>query len=105
MAFKWPRKAIIVMIIFIILTPLGILATGEAWGEWDISEWPVSNSWKNVATKIASIWSAPLPDYNIPSWESGILPYIGYIVSGVIGVIILIFVTYFIGYLIVRRKK
>jgi len=104
MAYKWPRKAIIIMIIFIILTPLGILATGEAWGEWDISDWPVSNSWKSIASNIASIWNAPLPDYNLPNWESGILPYIGYIISGVIGVVMLIFVTYIICYLIIKRR-
>ena len=101
---KWPKRAIIVMAIFIILTPLGILATGEAWGEWDISDWPVPKSWKSIATRIARIWNAPFQDYSLPSWNSGALQYIGYIISAVIGTVILIAVVYAIGYFMARRR-
>ena len=101
---KWPKKAIIIMIFFTVLTPLGILASGEAWGEWDISDWSVSNNWKSIASKLANLWSAPLSDYNLPNWDTGILPYIGYIFSAIIGTSILIVLAYVLGLLMVRRK-
>lgn len=97
------RKALIVLLILILLTPLGLLAPGTAWGEWDIAEWNVSESWKSVAEKIAGIWSAPLPDYNIPGWEEGILPYIGYIISAVIGTVLVVLVSMAIGRALARR--
>jgi len=100
-----PKKALIVLLIFIFLTPLGLLAPGEAWGEWDISSWNVSNSWKSVAEGFASLWNAPLSDYNVPGWEEGFLPYLGYIISGIVGVILIIVVTTVVGKALAGREK
>jgi cobalt/nickel transport protein len=97
------RKAIVVLAILILLTPLGLLAPGTAWGEWDISEWNVSESWKSVAEKMANIWSAPLPDYNLPGWEEGALPYLGYIISAIIGVVLIVLITIAIGRILARK--
>ena len=72
--------------ILIAATPLGLLTTGSAWGEWgaeDLSEMlgyvpsQIANGWE---------WSAFMPDYSI-----GALPEAcGYILSAVIGVALLI---------------
>ena len=99
------RRSILILFILIILTPLGLIAGGEAWGEWDISKWPVPDSWRNVASKLAEVYVAPLSGYNIPGWNNGILPYIGYILSAFIGTTILIILTYIIGYLVIKGKR
>ncbi len=99
-----PKKALIVLLIFIFLTPLGLLAPGEAWGEWDISSWNVSKTWKSIAESFSNIWNAPLSDYNVPGWEKGILPYIGYIISAIVGVALVIIVTLVLGRIIARKS-
>jgi len=98
------KKVYIILLVLILLTPLGLIVEGEAWGEWDISQWQVPDSWREVAQRLSSIWSAPLPDYNLPGWNEGILPYLGYIISGFIGVLLLFILNYCIGLLITRKK-
>jgi len=98
-------KGILILIILAIISPLGIIAQGEAWGEWDISEWPVPTTWKNIAARLAEIYKAPLPDYNLPGWGRGVLPYVGYIVSALLGTALLTILTYAIGYFIVKGKS
>ena len=102
--FVWPKKPILILIIFMFLSPLGMLASGAAWGEWDVTEWHVPNNWVEKASSLAHIWMAPLPDYSIPNLNKGALPYLGYIVSAIIGVILLVAITYLISYLMVMKK-
>jgi len=80
-------KLFIVMLFFLFLTPLGLLAPGTAWGEWSREELlsmglgviPVGfDRWTDI-------WSAPFPDYTL----NGLSAWIGYILSGAIGVVII----------------
>ena len=74
--------------VLIIATPLGLLAQGDAWGEWgteDLADMVgytpqgLGNGWE---------WSAFMPDYSI-----GALPeWFGYILSAIIGVALLIII-------------
>jgi cobalt/nickel transport system permease protein len=68
-----------------ILTPLGILAAGTAWGEWSPS------SFVNPPAglqKLSSLWSAPMPGYALPFFHSTQLSYLLSAMTG-IGLIIL----------------
>ena len=68
----------ILMAILIVATPLGLLAAGDAWGEWDIAEIPTMNE--------SITWNSLFPDYtvgNLPEW-------FGYILSAVIGCAIVV---------------
>lgn len=79
------KKTWIIIGIFMILTPLGILFTwdyGEAWGEWGEVELPNGQKW--VPQQYSG--GAPLPDYNIPGWENKLMASIGYWISAMIGV-------------------
>jgi cobalt/nickel transport system permease protein len=72
--------------ILIAATPLGLLATGSAWGEWGAED--LSEMLGYVPSQIADgwEWKAFMPDYSI-----GALPEAcGYILSAVIGVALLI---------------
>ena len=69
----------------IILTPLGLIATGDAWGEWDIAEIPTMQ--ENIS------WNAIMPDYTV-----GNLPEaVGYILSAIIGVALVIILFRIMG--------
>ena len=93
-------KAVYGLIIALIcLTPLGLLAAGTAWGEWGADEI------KDVAVggnalgfipegmKNGFSFDAIMPDYSIP----GLPEIIGYIISAVAGVAILIILFKIIG--------
>lgn len=78
----------------ICLTPLGLLATGTAWGEWGTDEI------KNVVTGGGALgyvpkgmedgfsFSALMPDYSL----GGLPEVVGYIASAVIGVAVLVII-------------
>lgn len=76
----------------IILTPLGLLAEGTAWGEWAPEEIPDLDFWNGAAGYIPAgmldgfEWNSFFPDYAI----AGLPDAFGYILSAVIGTALLI---------------
>jgi len=78
--------------VLIAATPLGLLATGTAWGEWGADE--IANIVTNGTTLgytpqgIANGWSLSvlMPDYTMP----GVSEILAYILSAIIGVALLI---------------
>lgn len=66
--------------ILIAATPLGLLAQGTAWGEWEISEIPTM--------KESFSWNSLLPDYSL----AGLPDVVAYILSATIGVLLLIII-------------
>ena len=85
---KLPGAVIGLVICLIAATPLGLLATGDAWGEWaaeDLSKMVgytpsgLANGWE---------WSSLMPDYSV-----GALPeWVGYVLSAIIGSALLVIV-------------
>jgi cobalt/nickel transport system permease protein len=81
-----------------ILTPLGLLAAGTAWGEWGVEDFkdPKAREQMAVAShnvapppeapkgleQLSSVWIAPMPDYAPPFLKSKEL---GYIMSAMLG--------------------
>ncbi len=81
-----------------ILTPLGLLAAGTAWGEWsaaDFNDPAMRQEIQNVShdyapptaapaglEKFSSLWTAPIPDYAPPFLKS---EGFGYILSAMFG--------------------
>ena len=99
-----PRWAWIGLLALIVLTPIGLLAPGTAGGEWGRAELdqlglgyiPAGfDHWSNL-------WSAPLPDYNIPALNN---PTLGYIFSAVLGVVIVFIAILAIGWLFARFTR
>ncbi len=87
--------------LLMVLTPLGILATGTAWGEWSAAELSGSGGMAQVVPsglqRLASFWTAPFPRY-APSFIKS-EPF-GYALSGMFGVGLL-----FVVYLLFARRK
>ena len=90
----------------LILTPLGILAVGSAWGEWSANDFSDAAVRNQIATAsgnhvppaqapdglkdLSLLWRPPVPDY-APAFIKN--PYFGYFVSASIGVGVIILFT------------
>jgi cobalt/nickel transport system permease protein len=68
--------------VLLLLTPLGILATGTAWGEWAPGDFPEPAQIPRGLERLSSVWTAPFPDYAPPLLHS---PWFGYLLSGAFG--------------------
>lgn len=69
-------------------TPLGLLATGDAWGEWAAEDLAEMVGYTPAGLAGGWEWSSLMPDYAI-----GSLPeWIGYILSAVIGAALLVII-------------
>ncbi len=89
----WVRLALLML-----LTPLGILAAGTAWGEWSAQDFSnhqmrqqITAASGNIAppsqpptglSHLSSLWSAPFPQYAPPFVHH---PAFGYVMSAVFG--------------------
>lgn len=89
--------------VLMILTPLGLLAAGTAWGEWSAEDFedpamrqeiqnasqnqPPPNVAPEGLERLSSVWTAPIPDY-APAFLSSV--EFGYILSAIFGTGIII---------------
>jgi cobalt/nickel transport system permease protein len=94
------------LIALIVLTPLGLLAPGTAWGEWGREELQTLGLGYIPAgfDHWSSLWSSPFPDYNIPLFNN---PAIGYVLSALFGVAIVFLIIFAIAWVVgqlARRK-
>lgn len=72
--------------ILVFATPLGLLATGTAWGEWGADEIKDLIGYVPKGMENGFQFNSPLPDYSFGNMKE----YIGYILSAVIGVILIL---------------
>jgi cobalt/nickel transport system permease protein len=84
--------------LLLVLAPLGLLAGGTAWGEWAASDFADPAARQTIAgtslgqapptsapaglKRLASVWTAPVPDYAPPFLRS---EAVGYVLSGMFG--------------------
>ncbi|MDD5618632.1 MAG: PDGLE domain-containing protein [Candidatus Omnitrophica bacterium] len=98
--------------IFILLSPLGLMLpelfkAGDAWGEWGtdgIKE--LVGYIPRGLEKLSSFWNAPMPDYAFKGWEEkglGNLSF-SYIISAVLGIIIIAAVIFLLGKFISKKE-
>ncbi|MDO4400025.1 MAG: cobalt transporter CbiM [Coriobacteriia bacterium] len=74
--------------VLIAATPLGLLAEGDAWGEWATEDLAQMVGYTPVGLGQGWEWSAFMPDYAI----GGLPDWVGYILSAVIGVALLVII-------------
>lgn len=96
---KTVKNLAIGLLVLMILTPLGLLAMGETFGEWSNEEIKEKLGFVPPGLeRLSSLWNAPLPDYALPgSEESMTLSALAYILSAVIGVVLCAGLLYVIG--------
>jgi len=99
-----PRWAWGGLIALVVLTPIGLLAPGTAWGEWGREELEQLGLGYIPAgfDQWSTIWSAPLPDYDIPVLNN---PTIAYVLSAVFGVVVIIVAIYTLMWLVARLTQ
>ena len=98
--------------ILILLAPLvglmlpELLKASGAWGEWGADEI------RNIAgylpeglKRFSELWSAPIPDYAFSGWDKGVKSYIAYMISGFIGVVLVVAVSYVLGKVLKRKNN
>jgi cobalt/nickel transport system permease protein len=98
-----PRKSLrrlwVAVALLMLLTPLGILAAGKAWGEWSAAEFSSASGQARIAAasqdasapervptglqKLSSAWTAPIPAYAPQFVKSRSF---GYLLSAMFGV-------------------
>ncbi len=88
----------IALIILIILTPLGLLAKGTAWGEWASEELIALLGYVPEGLKdLEGVWTSLMPDYNIPGFDSRAKSALGYVISAAAGSSIIVLIIYLAG--------
>jgi cobalt/nickel transport system permease protein len=106
------QKLWIGVAILMILSPLGLLAAGTAWGEWGPSDFNDPAVRQEIQTgsinaappnkapqgleQLSSIWTAPIPDYAPPFMQSETF---GYIMSALVGAGLIILVFFLISWI------
>jgi cobalt/nickel transport system permease protein len=106
----------IALAVLMILTPLGILVTGSAWGEWSPEEFSRQQTRQQIAAasgnqsppaqapaglrRLAAFWTAPMPRYAPPFLKSAAFGYTLSAMAGT-GLITLVFLLagWFSGWL------
>ena len=91
---SWLARNKMVLLVFIaavVLCPLGLLASGTAYGEWGIDEVKqllgyVPSGMAHYADK----WHAVMPDYSLPKLGESIFSQsMGYMISAIVGIIVI----------------
>lgn len=82
---RHPHALATLLVALVALTPLGLLASGDAWGEWSAADLSQSLGYQPAGMG-GWEWSSLLPDYSL-----GSLPdWVGYLLSAVIGTALLV---------------
>lgn len=85
------------MAVLIVLTPLGLLARGTAWGEWSSEElFRIIGFVPEGLARLKNLWKGVFSGYFPPGW-SGAWASAGYFLSALLGVVVIVGVTFFLG--------
>jgi len=101
------KPFLIAILVLAILTPLGIYLpekfhAGEAWGEWSPEDLSQEIGYvPQGMEKLSSVYQAPLPDYSAGELN----PYLAYILSAVLGILLGGGLIYLIGKIVSRRER
>jgi cobalt/nickel transport system permease protein len=84
-------------------TPIGLLASGTAWGEWGVDELGDLGLGfiPSGLQRFAEWWPAPLPDYGFARMGA----VIGYILSAFVGIVLIALLLYLFGRLLIRKGR
>ncbi len=96
--------------ILILLSPLGIILpdifkSGGAWGEWGAGGIEkITGYIPQELKKLSGLWKAPIPGYEFSGWKGLFKSSIAYIISGIIGVGLVVLVSILIGKFLARKN-
>jgi cobalt/nickel transport system permease protein len=100
---RW-RALWIGLVALIIISPIGLLAPGTAWGEWgaeELTKLGLAFIPKGFQ-QLSGLWSAPMSGYDEAALGNANL---GYILSALVGIIVTVGVVWLLSTLITSGKK
>jgi cobalt/nickel transport system permease protein len=98
LSYRWLG---VVVIALIVAVPLGLIATGTAWGEWGSEELRTRIGYVPEGfSRFTDLWKGILPDYALPG-VGGAGAVVVYVLSAIIGVAILAG----LAWLLVRARR
>jgi hypothetical protein len=97
----------------VVLSPLGILIpgyfkAGSAWGEWGSHEMQqLAGYVPKGLEKLSGLWKAPMPEYALKgAGEKGLFhTSFSYILSAVVGIVIVVAVVFLIGKMLAKKGE
>lgn len=102
---KNTRNLIIGLLLLVILTPLGLLAAGETFGEWGKEELKQKIGYVPPGMEgLSGIWHAPLSDYGFSGANTPLGIVAGYVFSAIVGVLVCGGLLYFVGKHVAKKN-
>ena len=87
----------------VLLTPIGVLAQGTAWGEWSAEQLRDELGFVPEGLgRLGSVWTSAIPDY-APAFIKN--PLLGYLVAAIVGAALVVGVAWGIGKLLSRGNS
>jgi len=101
------RRYWVTLIVLAILSPIGLLAEGTAWGEWDADELKETLGYvPQGMERFKDLWQAIFPDYSMNILgDSNFGHYTEYVFSAIIGSAIIYGTVRLITKLILQQKN
>ena len=99
------KVLLIALVVLVVLVPIGLIASGTAFGEWGPDELQQALGYVPAGLQhLSGIWSAPLNGYDLPGDHTTLPEQApGYYVSAIVGVLICAGVGYLVAKAIIRR--
>ncbi|MBR4975446.1 MAG: PDGLE domain-containing protein, partial [Thermoguttaceae bacterium] len=102
----------LMLALLIVLSPLGLLAEGTAWGEWGADEIASTSAtadgpelgYAPSGMVDGFSWSAPIPDYSLAESAPGVPDWAAYVLSAIIGTALSVVLAK-LSYLLVAAKR
>ncbi|MBQ2849384.1 MAG: cobalt transporter CbiM [Thermoguttaceae bacterium] len=102
----------LMLALLIVLSPLGLLAEGTAWGEWGADEIAATTAtadgpelgYTPSGLTDGFAWSAPVPDYSLAESAPGLPDWAAYVLSAIIGTALSVVLAK-LSYLFVAAKR
>jgi L-asparagine transporter-like permease len=100
------KVLVIALIILMVCVPLGLIATGTAFGEWGPDELQRAVGYVPAGfQQLTGLWNAPLDSYDLPGNHTTISTQTpGYYVSAIVGVLVAFAIVYGIGKILIKRN-
>ena len=88
--------------VLLLLTPLGALAPGTAWGEWSGDQLKTALGYvPGNLEGLGGTWTAAMPDYSTPGVGNAL---VGYLLAGAVGVALVVAVAWGAALFLSRRE-
>ncbi len=104
---RW-KKILPALGILALLSPLGLLAQGTAWGEWSVEEIQARLGFAPAGMeKLAGFWKPLLlPDYSIKGWDQTFWQQaVGYIAAAIGGLVLIMIIVLIVQKLMAKGEK